>query len=215
MNERIKSIMRTIKNKWELFTIRKIIKGKGNHINFGEYCRLRNCNIVVHGKNNTVAFGKECILSGLSILIEGDNNSIVLGDRVVVNASKGQPTVINAFGGTEIKIGEDSLLSNNIEIHSTDYHGIYNSNGERINPDKSILIGSSVWIGLGVIVLKGTELPDGSIVGAGSIISRKFKEDNCIIAGNPATIIKRQVFWKPQRLDVYPVPENLKKKWNE
>ena len=134
-------------------------------------------------------------MRGLHILIEGDNNIIEFGDHVTVNASKIQPTVINAVGGTNIKIGIGSLFSNNIEIHSSDYHGIYNKNGERINPDKDIIIGKNVWIGLGCKVLKGSVISDGSVVGAGSLVSGTFSEKNVIIAGNPAKIVKSKKFF--------------------
>ena len=37
---------------------------------------------------------------------------------------------------------------------------------------------------------KGTVLGDGCVVGAGAVVAGKF-EDNCVIAGNPAKVIKR------------------------
>lgn len=117
-------------------------------------------------------------------------------------------------GGRSIKIGDGSLLSNNIEIHTTDYHGIYDSQGKRVNPDKDILIGKYVWIGLGVKILKGTEIADGCVVGAGSVLSGIYRTENVIIAGNPARIIKEQIFWKAQRQEYYDVPNILKERWN-
>ena len=123
--------------------------------------------------------------------------------------------MINAIGGTKIKIGTGSLFSNNIEIHSSDYHGIYNKKGERINPDKDIIIGKNVWIGLGCKVLKGSVISNESVVGAGSLVSGSFFENNVIIAGNPAKIIKNQIFWKGATDEFFPVPNELKKMWEE
>ena len=191
----------------------KFLKTSSSSIDYGENSRFRNCCITVHGKNNKVIFGNECNMCGLHILIEGDNNTIEFGDKVTVNASKIQPTVINAVGGTKISIGTGALFSNNIEIHSTDYHGIYDKTGSRINPDKDINIGKYVWIGLGSKILKGTVISDGSVVGAGSLVSGSFIESNVIIAGNPAKIIKRQIFWKGTRKENYPVPKVLQDLW--
>lgn len=182
---------------------------------FGNNSRFRECNIIVHGKNNKVIFGNNCNMCGMRILIEGDNNAIEFGDGVKINASKSQSTVINACGGTTIKIGTGSLLSNNIEIHSSDYHGIYNKVGERINPDKDIIIGQYVWIGLRATVLKGSVISDGSVIGAGALVSGVFSERNVIIAGNPAKIIRKQVFWKGQRKENFPVPNDLQELWEE
>lgn len=114
---------------------------------------------------------------------------------MVINASKDQPTVINAVGGRKVKIGDSALLSNNIEIHTTDYHGIFNREGKRINPDKDISIGKGVWIGLGCKILKGTSIAEGSIVGAGSLLSGKYDEPYVVMAGNPVRILKHDCFW--------------------
>ena len=39
-------------------------------------------------------------------------------------------------------------------------------------------------------ILKGTQLGDGCVVGAGAVVSGKF-EENCVIAGNPAKVIRK------------------------
>lgn len=128
--------------------------------------------------------------------MEGDNNSIIFGDNCIINASNEQPTIINAVGGTQIRIGSGCLLSNNIEIHTSDYHKIISANNsERINPDKDIIIGDKVWIGLGATILKGTYIADNSIIGAKSLCSGTYSEKNTILAGIPAKAIKNDIFW--------------------
>lgn len=151
-------------------------------------------------------------MSGLNILIEGEHNVIEFGRGVTVNASKYQPTVINALGGCRIQIGAGALFSNNIEVHSTDYHGIYDNTGKRINPDEDIVIGNNVWIGLGCKILKGAAIQAGSVVGAGSLVTRKFNEENVILAGNPARIIKHNIIWDNVRADTYQDLDSLKSK---
>ena len=190
------------------------LQGVNNCINKNSTSCITNTHITMQGNNNTVIFGDDCNISGLRVLILGDGNIIEFGKRVTVNASAIQPTVINAVGKKNIKIGDGSLFSNNIEIHTTDYHGIYNSQGKRINPDKNILIGRYVWIGLGVKILKGTEIADGCVVGAGSVLSALYQKENAVIVGNPAKIVKEQIFWKSSRKETFEVPDILKEKWN-
>lgn len=116
------------------------------------------------GNNNKIVISNECSLNGVQMLLQGDNNEIILGRGVHINVSPLKPTVINACNGTKIIIGENSLLSNNIEIHSTDYHYIFDVEGKRTNPDANTSIGKHVWIGLGVKVLKCSSIADDTIV---------------------------------------------------
>ena len=57
-------------------------------------------------------------------------------------------------------------------------------------PSRKIVIGKNCFIGCNSIILKGTVLGDGCVVGAGAVVCGKF-EDNCVIAGNPAKVIRR------------------------
>ncbi|TAH24859.1 MAG: hypothetical protein EAZ07_08700 [Cytophagales bacterium] len=50
-------------------------------------------------------------------------------------------------------------------------------------------IGKDCWIGAGAIILPGVNLGDGTIVGAGSIVTRST-ENFSVVAGNPARLIK-------------------------
>lgn len=170
-------------------------KGKNNNIIFDVSSLFKCTKINITGNNNTIVFGKNCRISGLSILINGNNNKIILGDSVIINASKLQPTIINAINGTEIFIGEHSVLSNNIEIHSSDYHKIYDQKHKQINPDSNIYIGKHCWICMRAMILKGAHIEDNSVVGAGTIITKNFTEANTIIVGSPPRIIKSDINW--------------------
>ncbi len=51
-----------------------------------------------------------------------------------------------------------------------------------------IRIGNNVHIGLNCTILPNTEIGDNCIIGAGSVVRGKFKE-NSVIVGNPARVI--------------------------
>ena len=55
---------------------------------------------------------------------------------------------------------------------------------------KEVNIGEKCWIGMNAMVLPGITLGDHTIVGAGSVVTKSFPKGHCIIAGNPAEIIK-------------------------
>ena len=189
-------------------------RGENNKIQLGENCKFRKCCIDVRGSNNEINIGDNCSFKGMQIVIYGNGNTIDFGNDVKVNASAIKPTSLYAAGGTSISIGTGCLLSNNIEVHTTDHHGIYDLTGKRINNDKSIVIGKYVWIGLGCKILKGTTIPDGSVVGAGSVVCGKYLEENVVLAGNPASVVRTHIFWKLDCRESYSIPNVLLEKWS-
>lgn len=54
-----------------------------------------------------------------------------------------------------------------------------------------VVIGHDVWIGHGAVILPGVSLGTGSVVGAGSIVTKDVDEYS-IVAGNPATLIRKR-----------------------
>ena len=57
-------------------------------------------------------------------------------------------------------------------------------------PAKPIRIGKNCFIGCNAIILKGTELGNGCVVGAGAVVAGEF-EPNSVIVGNPARVIRK------------------------
>ena len=68
-----------------------------------------------------------------------------------------------------------------------------------ITTDKSIKIGKNSYIGSATRFIPGVKIGDNVFVGVGSVVTKKFFKDKCLIAGNPAKIIKENYDWEWER----------------
>lgn len=69
-------------------------------------------------------------------------------------------------------------------------HFLFNENTEAVSKGK-IIIEDDVWIGTNVIFLSGITVGQGSVVAAGSVVTKSFPAYS-IIGGNPAKLIKKR-----------------------
>ena len=197
-NNKIKLKGAKLKSKNSLLLKTKIrCIGQGNTITISEGAILYKCSITINGNNNHVEIGKSASLKHVNINVEDSDNNVSIGERTYLCGY----TNIGCIESTSIKIGNDCLFSANIEIRSGDSHGIYNLDKKRINFSKDVEIGNCVWLGQGVYVLKGVKIEENTVVGAGSIVTKCVEEKNCIVAGNPAKIIKRDIVWDKERVN--------------
>lgn len=152
----------------------------------GHYDRKRSRSI--WQVSGTVAFeGKASIGHGSKLSVRGN---LTLGADFNMTA---ESTIVCAH---QISFGNDCLLSWDILIMDTDEHPIINQDGIRTNPDKPILVGNHVWIGCKCTLLKGTEIPNNTVVAAGTLLTSAFSGENQVIGGNPPAVLKSDVRWE-------------------
>jgi chloramphenicol O-acetyltransferase type B len=63
---------------------------------------------------------------------------------------------------------------------------------DEITSSGDIIIGNDVWIGYGAVILSGTTIPDGCVVGAMSVVKGNKFEPYDIIVGNPGKVVKKR-----------------------
>ena len=95
----------------------------------------------------------------------------------------------------EITFGDDCLLAWDVLVMDTDEHPLFDKDNERINPDRPIVVGNHVWIGCKCVLLKGAEVPNDTVLAAGTLLKSAFAGENQVIGGNPPSILKREVHW--------------------
>ena len=104
---------------------------------------------------------------------------------------------IVAKNGKNITIGNECMFAREIMVRNNDGHVIIDKNTkEVINPPEDIVIGDNVWVGMRVMILKGSVIPNGSVVGAMSLVNKKFEDENTLIAGVPANIVRSDIEWR-------------------
>lgn len=150
------------------------------------------------GENVTVKSSFLSNLVGLysrTIIVTRASEAVIeIGDNVGISGA-------TIYARKKITIGENSCIGGNCKILDNDFHPIEaetriqllrddKGGDSNLVPSNPIHIGKNCFIGCNSIILKGTVLGDNCVVGAGAIVSGKF-EDNCVIAGNPARVIKR------------------------
>lgn len=168
-----------------------ILGGGRIWIGFGqvsEFNKKHNPSIIK--LDGTIVFESSCWFGLGSKIISEPNSRLEVGKNFINTAKL---TISNR--GT-IKIARDCLVSWNTWICDTDFHQITNmETGGKSNPNGQVKVGNHVWIASGSTLLKGTIIPDGCVVGYGSIINKEFSEYNCLLAGSPAQIKKKKVSW--------------------
>lgn len=180
------------------------IKGNGNEIVFGQKCVLSHCNIVITGNNNKIVLGDSIYADKCTFCIEDSGNLITLNDDTRIFG----PCEFAAMEGTKIELGKGCLISSNTVFRTGDSHSLLDLNGNRINPSQAIVIGNRVWLGQRAVVLKGATIADDSIVSFGAVVTKKFVEGNAILAGVPARVVKTDIKWCKERIEV-----RSKKSW--
>jgi lipopolysaccharide O-acetyltransferase len=138
-----------------------------------------------------IGFG---FLTGPGVIIDviGKNGKLIIGNDVKLNHR------VHIACALDIAIGNRVLMASNVYI-SDHGHGNYSGaihTNPRIPPNErelvcnSVVIGDDCWLGQNVCILPGVKLGKSVVVGAGSVVTKDIP-DNCIVAGVPATIIKK------------------------
>lgn len=170
-------------------------KGDNNIIMCNNKVLLENCKIRFTGSNSLIYIDENNYPMSLNMRV-GNDSVIYIGKDCYINRT----SHLYATERKNIIIGDQLLLAFNTYFRTADPHLIYDINTKkRINFSKSIIVGDRVWIGQDSLILKGTEIGSGAIIGGHSVISNKEIEANSLYAGNPARKIKEGVFYGEHR----------------
>ena len=172
---------------------------KLTRVKYGKGLDLKGIPLIFNKKDAELLIGDNCIIksSVLSNLVGLYSRTIIVtrveGAKIVIGNNVGISGA-TIYARKEISIGDNTNIGGNVKILDNDFHPIEVE--ARLRDDKEkigtapVRIGKSCFIGCNALILKGTELGDNCVVGAGAVVCGKF-ESNSVIAGNPARIIRK------------------------
>lgn len=191
----------------------------GNSIT-GTAVENKNVTIFFKGRNNKLIIGNNVKLVDTYIRFDAHNATIMIGDNVqyrgsiragiscTVKLGEGltvtEKCYMSCAENTEIIIGDDCMFASLNQIRTDDAHPIFDLDTKmRINTSKSINIGKHVWLGYEAVILGGSNIGSGSVVGMRTLVKNNFP-NNSMIAGHPAKIIKNNIAWERTHLNLHP-----------
>jgi acetyltransferase-like isoleucine patch superfamily enzyme len=169
----------------------KIIEG----LSLGHETKLKG-RIDIRKNGGRVKIGNKCIIDG-QISTETDYSRVTIGDEVFI----GGGSIIDCV--CDVTIENNVLISYQCIIQDSDNHSSKLSERKNdvidwmnneyhnwdITPKSPVKICKGAWLGARVIILKGVTVGEGSIVGAGSVVTKNVPAWT-IVGGNPARVIR-------------------------
>lgn len=161
-------------------------------------CRLGPGAWCVNGLRDParIRLGKNGICRGLLRVEYFGDGHITIGDDCYI----GDDCLLSS--SSEIEIGSGTMLAHGVQIFDNDSHPTNPAERQRdytaaVSTELQraqiasapVRIGSQVWIGFNVIILKGVTIGDASIIAAGSVVTKDVPS-HTLAAGNPAVNVK-------------------------
>ncbi len=160
---------------WRLFGIPLIQRHRGSQIRIGANFEMRNW-----FGSNPLGVNHRCILATWTA-----EAIIEIGDSAGLTGA-------TLCAASSITIGRRVRIGANSTITDTDFHPL-EIDERRLHPRNGrtapVLVEDDVFIGTQALVLKGSHIGQGSVIGVGSVVAGRIPP-RVIVAGNPAHIVR-------------------------
>lgn len=189
-----------------------------NNVKKESYELIPGLEILMRGQNNTIIVEKPVTFLNSKISVRCSNSVIYISSTtfelntlyielaqpctnqqvyISKNVSINGASMYVYGNDALLHIGEDCMFSTLVKIMTGDGHRLIDrANGKILNSSGStVKIGNHVWVGRDVTICKGVSIPDNTVIGTGSLVTKSFDEEYTILAGRPANVIKRNVEW--------------------
>lgn len=177
------------------------IEGENNTLIFHTPLSLNNISINIwkNVRGAEIEFGSSASghshWNNVSILVAASGSALSIGHSTSIEGL----TVV--LVGGKCHIGNDCMLSSKITIWANDSHRLMDADtGALLNDQpRGVFIGDHCWIGQGATFTKNAIIPANTVVGMQAVVTKSFREEFTVLAGNPAKVIKNRVKWSRER----------------
>lgn len=134
-------------------------------------------------------------MNGMTVIAEG--TVIRCDEDAIMEFGRGFVCNKNCHLRTASKLsfGEGCYVGWNVQMNTNDGHSVW-YNGEQTVMEGPITVGNHVWITSNVIVGKNVNIADGCVIAQGAVVTKSIEESNCLVAGVPAVVKKRNIHWE-------------------
>ena len=157
-------------------------------LHIGRLSYLARPNILV-GTSRIYLGNNIRILPHCRLEVIGEQASLTIADDVSIGHN------FHCISSGKMSIGSGTTISANVFISNVDHDFTCMTQSIMKNKllQRETQVGENCFVGYGAVILPGTELGKSCYIGANSVVKGAFP-DGCMIAGNPARIIKKYNF---------------------
>lgn len=110
--------------------------------------------------------------------------NVTFGENVFLN------TNCYLMDGGGITFGDNVFVGPNCGFYTATYPLKYEDRNKGLELAEPICVGSNTWFGGNVVVLPGVTIGEGSVIGAGSVVTKDIPP-NSLAVGNPCKVIRQ------------------------
>lgn len=141
----------------------------GRNFKFSVQSRFSSKSNIRIRPDSKITLSKYCHITDNITIRVADKGILTIGENTCI----GQYSVLTCRN--KIEIGNNVMIGPNVMIYDHDHDfrstEIMNEGGYT---DAPIIIEDNVWIGCGTIILKGTKISSGSVIAAGSLVTKNI-----------------------------------------